>query len=125
MTAKVLIVDDSSLARRTTRQHVEALGHSVEVATDGIQALEIVSVAKPELVILDMVMVGLGGLDALTKMREMFPDIRVIVVTADIQQSTYEEVKAAGAKGMLNKPINRERLASAIGTVLSGGETWS
>jgi Response regulator containing CheY-like receiver, AAA-type ATPase, and DNA-binding domains len=122
---RFLIVDDSALARRTLRQHLEGLGHSVEEASDGAQALERFYLNPPDMVILDMVMTGMYGLEVLTKIREMKPDALVIVATADIQTSTAEQVRAAGAKALLNKPVNREALASTIETVLNGGQRWS
>lgn len=125
MNAKILIVDDSSLARRTLRQHLQELGHTVEEASDGAQALERFFLNAPDLVILDMVMSGMYGLDVLAKMRELNSDVRVIVATADIQTSTSDQVRAAGAKGILNKPVNREALDAAIKTVLGGGITWN
>jgi two-component system chemotaxis response regulator CheY len=125
MNAKVLIVDDSALARRTLRQSLESLGHTVDEATDGAQALERFFLNPPELVILDMVMTGMYGLEVLAKMREMNPAVRVLVATADIQKSTSDEVRAAGGLGILNKPVNREQLAAAISTILAGGHTWN
>lgn len=125
MSAKILIIDDSSLARRTLRQLLEELGYTVEDASDGVQGLERFVLNTPELVILDMVMTGMYGLDVLAKMREMDPAVRVIIATADIQQSTADDVKAAGAKGILNKPVKRDQLATAVKTVLGGGDTWN
>ena len=125
MNAKVLIVDDSSLARRTMRQLVEELGHVVDEAPDGAQGLERFFINPPELVILDMVMSGMYGLEVLGKMREMNPAVKVLVATADIQQSTSDQVRAAGAKGILNKPINREKLKAAVDVTLAGGDVWS
>lgn len=125
MSIKVLIVDDSSLARRTLRQLLESMGHKVEEANDGEQALERFFVSPPELVLLDMVMSGMYGLDVLAKMREMNPAVRVLVATADIQNSTAEQVRAAGAKGILNKPVNRDQLTSAIAKIAAGGDTWN
>lgn len=125
MNAKVLVVDDSSLARRTMRQLLEASGHTVEEGADGAQALERFFLNPPDLVVLDMVMTGMYGLDVLKKMREINPEVKVIVATADIQTSTADDVRAAGAKGILNKPINREKLQAAVSAVLSGGHTWN
>jgi two-component system chemotaxis response regulator CheY len=125
MNPKVLIVDDSALARRTLRQILEELGHPVEEASDGAQALERFYISKPELVILDMVMSGMYGLEVLTKIREMDKEARIIVSTADIQTSTAEQVKAAGAKAILNKPVNRQQLAATIKLVAAGGDTWN
>ncbi len=125
MKSKALVIDDSSLARRTIRLHLEAMNFEVEEAPDGARGLELFFLNRPQLVILDMVMEGMYGLDVLTKMIEINPDVRVIVATADIQETTAEEARSAGAKGILNKPINRERLAAAVGTIMSGGETWN
>lgn len=125
MKAKILIVDDSSLSRRTLRLSLEELGHIVAEAPDGAQALERFFVDPPQLVILDMVMTGMYGLDVLAKMQELKPDIPVIIATADVQKSTADQVKAAGAKALLNKPVNRALLATTLATVLGGGHTWS
>lgn len=125
MNAKVLIVDDSSLARRTVRTMLEEMGHTVEEAADGAQALERFYLASPDLVVLDMLMNGMYGLEVLSKLRELDPEARVIVATADIQQSTQDQARAAGASGFINKPLNRQKLNAAISTVLEGGQSWS
>lgn len=101
------------------------MGCEVEEAADGNRALELFFLSPPQLVILDMVMEGMYGLEVLMKMVQLNPEVRVIVATADIQQSTAEEAKAAGAKGILNKPINREKLVAAVKTVMAGGEVWT
>jgi two-component system, chemotaxis family, chemotaxis protein CheY len=125
MNAKVLIVDDSSLARRTVRQLLEEMGHTVEEANDGAQALERYFINRHDLVILDMVMNGMYGLEVLAKMRELNPDVRVIVASADIQKSTHEQARAAGAMGFVNKPLNRQELTQIVGAVLGGGTGWN
>lgn len=125
MKAKILIVDDSSLARRTTRQALEEQGYAVEEASDGNQALERYFLDRPDLVVLDMVMNGMYGLDVLTKIRTLNPDARVIVATADIQLSTQEQVRAAGASAFINKPVNRKTLAELVDRVLQGGVVWN
>ncbi len=125
MNAKVLVVDDSALARRSMRQHLEALGYTVDEAADGAQALERFSLNPPNLVILDMVMTGMSGLDVLAKLREMDPAVNVFAVTADIQHSTAAQFRASGAKGILNKPVDREKLKSTIATILGGKDTWN
>ena len=125
MSMRVLVVDDSALARRTLRQHLEELGHTVDEATNGEQALERFALNPPDLMILDMVMSGMYGLDVLTHVRELNPTARVLVVTADIQNSTAEQARNAGASGLLNKPVSRERLARAVDEVARGGQTWN
>ncbi|HVS53161.1 MAG TPA: response regulator [Opitutaceae bacterium] len=125
MKAKILIVDDSSLARRTTRQLLEEMGHVVEEATDGPQALERYFLHHHDLVILDMVMSGMYGLEVLAKMRELNPDARVIVATADIQQSTQDMARAAGATAFINKPIGRQALSDLVAKTLRGEAVWN
>lgn len=125
MNAKVLIVDDSSLARRTVRQLVEEMGHTVEEATDGAQALERYFINRHDLIILDMVMNGMYGLEVLAKMRELNSDVRVIIASADIQKSTLDQARAAGASAFINKPLNRQELTRLVGTVLEGGSAWN
>ena len=125
MTAKILIVDDSGLARRLVKQTAEELGHFVEEASDGAQALERYVLNKHDLVVLDMVMHGMYGVEVLTKLRELNPDLPVIILTADIQKSTRDQVKAAGAAAMIHKPVKKEELVSAINTVLTGGTVWN
>lgn len=125
MKSKILIVDDSSLARRTARAMLEDLGFAVDEARDGAQALERYFIDRPDLVLLDMVMTGMYGLDVLAKLRELNPEVRVIVATADIQQSTQEEVRAAGAAGFINKPLNKQRLQTLVSSVLQGGSSWN
>ncbi len=118
----ILVVDDSSLARRAARQILQEQGFAVEEASDGAQALERYFLKKPDLVLLDMVMSGMYGLDVLAKLRELDPEVRVIVVTADIQTSTEEQVRAAGAAAFLNKPINRAKLIETVSAVLPGAQ---
>ena len=118
MKAKVLVVDDSAMARRKAREILEASGHSVIEAEDGTAALDRYSVEKPDLVLLDMVMSGMYGLDVLQKLREMDDKAKVIIVTADIQTSTREMVEQAGSRGVVTKPIRKEELLSLVNSVL-------
>ena len=125
MNARILIVDDSGFARRSMRQLLEGAGHSVEEAKDGHDALERYFLAKPDLVMLDLVMDGMNGLEVLAKLRELDKEARVIVATADIQASTKAEAQAGGASGFITKPFDREQVLKAVSTVLTGGLSWN
>jgi len=125
MSANILIVDDSALARRLTRQVLEELGHSVEEASDGPQALERFAIHHHDAIVLDLVMPGMEGLEVLKKFRQLNSQVPILVVTADIQKTTREQVKAAGAAAILNKPVDKQQFISDINKVLSGGMTWS
>jgi two-component system, chemotaxis family, chemotaxis protein CheY len=125
MTAKVLLVDDSGLARRGTRRVLEAAGYSVVEAVDGLSALEQFAVEKPDLVMLDLVMHGMYGLDVLEKLRQLDPQVRVIVMSADVQTSSRNLVRDAGAAAFINKPAADGQVVETVAAVMSGGSTWS
>ncbi|HYG24015.1 MAG TPA: response regulator [Verrucomicrobiae bacterium] len=125
MSARILIVDDSSLARRTLRQILEQQGHIVDEAADGAAALERYYINRPDVVFLDMVMEGMYGLEVLTKVRELNPDAKIIVATADIQKSTREQAQSAGASAMINKPLNRDEVVRIVSAVLQGEMVWN
>ena len=114
MSAKVLVVDDSGLARRSTRRVLEGAGYHVVEAEDGFSALEQYFVEKPAVVLLDLVMKGMYGLDVLSKLREMDPSARVVVLSADIQSTSRDMVRAAGATGFLNKPAAAPDIVAAV-----------
>jgi two-component system, chemotaxis family, chemotaxis protein CheY len=122
MNANVLVVDDSSLARRTTRRILEEMGHTVEEATDGAQALERYYINRHDLVVLDMVMTGMYGMEVLAKMRELNPEVQVIVATADIQTSTREQARAAGAAAFVNKPVMKKEMTDVVTGILARNE---
>ena len=125
MTGHILIIDDSGFARRTLRQLLEAGGHSVAEASNGNDALERYFLRKPDLVLLDMVMEGMTGMEVLARLRELDPEARVVVATADVQSSTRTEAQAAGAIGFINKPFDRDQVLSTVSNVLAGGMAWN
>ena len=118
---KILIVDDSALSRRTLRRILESAGYEVVEADDGMTALEVYFLEKPNLVLLDLVMKGMYGLDVLIKLREMDPKTLVVIASADIQSSARTMVDEAGALGFINKPFVAEQVIAAVETALAEG----
>lgn len=121
MKAKILIVDDSALSRRTLRRILESTGYDVVEADDGMTALEVYFLEKPDLVLLDLVMKGMYGIDVLIKLREMDQHARVVVASADIQSSTRKMVDEAGALAFINKPFVSEQVVAAVEAALAEG----
>jgi two-component system, chemotaxis family, chemotaxis protein CheY len=122
---KILLVDDSGMARRGARQVLETAGYTVAEAEDGLSALERYFLDKPDLVLLDLVMKGMNGLDVLRKLQEMDSAARVIVVSADVQDSSRALAESGGAAGFLNKPVNAATLLGTVAQVLESGSSWS
>jgi two-component system, chemotaxis family, chemotaxis protein CheY len=119
MRAKVLVVDDSALTRRSLRQILETAGCEVLEAEDGLSALEQYFVDRPDVVMLDLVMKGMYGLDVLQKLRELDADARIVVVSADIQSSSQELAEQAGAKAFINKPFDKAEILVALDAALA------
>ena len=118
MTAKILLVDDSGLARRSMRAILEPAGYQVVEAEDGMSALERYFLEKPDLVLLDLVMRGMPGLDVLAKLHELDGAARVVVVSADIQDSSREMAESGGAAGFVTKPVERAAILKVVADVL-------
>ena len=125
MKTKILVVDDSGLARRLARKILEELGYEVEDVSDGAQALERYVLNRHDAVILDLLMHGMYGVEVLEKLKELNPALPVIIATADIQRTTRELVKAAGAVAMVNKPVVKEQLDEVLTIALAGGTVWN
>jgi two-component system chemotaxis response regulator CheY len=116
--AKILLVDDSALARRILRRCLEPEGHQIIEAQDGISALEAYFLEKPDLVLLDLTMEGMHGLDVLREMQRLDPSARVVVATADIQESTQRMAQEAGACGFVVKPFVPKQVLEVVGRAL-------
>jgi two-component system chemotaxis response regulator CheY len=118
--AKIMVVDDSGLSRRVSRKILEDAGHSVVDAQDGLTALEHYFLERPDVVLLDVTMKGMNGIEVLGRLRELDHDARVIIVTADVQSSTRELTTDGGACGFVTKPIISERILQAVDAALRG-----
>jgi two-component system, chemotaxis family, chemotaxis protein CheY len=118
MSPKIMVVDDSAMSRRSLRRVLESDGYLVIEAEDGISALEKYHLERPDLVMLDMLMKGMYGLDVLAKLREMDEAARVIVVSADIQNTTKDMAREGGASAFVNKPFAASSLLETVAGVL-------
>ena len=117
--ATVLIVDDSALSRRITRRVLETAGHEVREAADGLAALEAYALSRPDVVLLDVTMAGLSGLEVLRQLKAIDPDARVVMATADVQASTRVMAEAGGAAGFVTKPFNAAAILGAVDAALA------
>ena len=118
--AKILVVDDSALSRRVSRRILEAAGHMVAEVADGLSALERYALDKPDLVLLDVTMDEMDGLEVLRQIRAMDPAAIVVMATADVQTSTRALAEACGASGFIFKPLASETVLQAVDAALVG-----
>ena len=117
--AVILIIDDSAFQRKRIREAVQALGHETLEAADGSEGLEIAADHEPDCIVTDLLMPVMDGIEVLETLYEQGSKVPVIVVTADVQDSTAQQCIELGAKALLNKPPEREDLDNAIHHVLS------
>ncbi len=115
MGAKILIADDLSFMRMIQREILHEKGYAVVgEASDGIQAVEKFKELKPDLVILDITMPNMNGLEAMRKIFEVDPKAKVIMCSALGQQNLIVEAIKSGVKDFIVKPFKAERILSAI-----------
>jgi DNA-binding NtrC family response regulator len=116
---RVLIVDDEVNARTALAELLHEEGFAVELAADGLDALEKYGAFAPHLVITDVTMPGMDGIALMKKLRGMDDPPAVIVVTAFGEVSAAVEAMRAGAADYLTKPIDLDELLVVIQKVLS------
>ena len=113
---KYLVTDDSKLARlgliKSLKVHVEDA--EIFQATNGQEAVEIVKAEKPDIAFLDLTMPIMDGYDALPLMLEAHPKLKVVVVSADIQEQAQNRVISLGAELHVQKPINAQKMQELL-----------
>ncbi len=121
--ARVLIVDDEPTDLLLLTKIVEASGHEVYVARDGEQAFKTYLKESIELVITDLSMPGVGGLEFIEALRGLYPESRIIAVSGK-SQTELNEAKRAGAFIALGKPIDSDELVEALATTMGPLAGW-
>ena len=111
---RVLLVDDEQEFTNTVAERLEIRGFDVEVAYDGATALEIVRVHSPQVMILDLRMPGLSGIDVLKRMKSDHPGIPVILLTGFGSEADGMAGVQLGACDFLMKPIEIKALIDKI-----------
>jgi two-component system chemotaxis response regulator CheY len=115
---KLLIVDDSKLSRMILRSYLEPAGYQVVEAKDGSAALEKYPAERPDLVLLDLTMLGLSGIQVLAKLREMDRLARVVIAAADLKNSTRALIRSVGIANYIVKPFGRDQVLDAVRVAL-------
>lgn len=120
---RVLLVDDHSVVRMGLAAVLSLDEHIVIVgeAEDGAQALEKFRTEKPDVVLMDVRMPGMGGLEALRALRAVTPEARVLMLTTSELDEDIQRAIEAGAAGYLQKSVTRDELVRAIRCVHAGG----
>src|SRR3990172_12320574 len=119
---RVLIVDDEPRIVRILSLKLKLSGYDPIAAASGVEGVEMVRTQSPDVVLLDIIMPGMSGIEALEKIR-CFSSVPVVVMTA--RPDVAEVVAGLGANAFITKPFDPEQPIEKIGSVLSGGNGGS
>jgi len=117
---KLLIVDDSNIMRRRIErsQQFEEL-QVVGTAGNGVEALEMFRKTDPDVVTMDLTMPQMDGIECISKIVQLKPAVRILVISALADKATAVEAMERGANGFLNKPFTDRQLNEAIAELMS------
>jgi DNA-binding NarL/FixJ family response regulator len=119
---RVILADDHTLVRAGIRALLEKLPEVTVLgeASNGREALELVRIHKPDVVLMDITMPGLNGLEAAARMAKEFPDVRLIILSMHNNEEYYWRALKTGAAGYLLKKAATAELAIALQQVIHG-----
>jgi CheY-like chemotaxis protein len=121
-TETILVVDDEEMVRALGQAVLEPCGYTVLMAEDGLQALEVYQAHQGEiaLVVLDVIMPQMGGQECLQRLREIDPQVKVLISTGYTAKGLAEELVAEGALGVVEKPFRVRDFVVAVRTTIDG-----
>lgn len=122
MTAVILVVDDNAANLKLAREILTAQGHEVISAARGEQAVELARTRRPALILLDMRLPDIDGLEVLRRLRGLpeTKDLPIVAMTAQAMTGDRERFLAAGCDGYISKPISLRTLYAEVERHLAG-----
>lgn len=127
MTIKILLVDDHAVVRSglskflMVNKDLKLVGE----AADGAEAVQMVSLHKPDVVLMDLMMPGVDGITATREIHQRYPDVKILVLTSFADQNMVQGALQAGAIGYLQKNVTAKELGIAIRSAFEGKMTLS
>lgn len=119
---RVLLVDDHAMVRRGMRDFL-SLHDDLEIvgeAADGAAAIEQAAALRPDVVVMDLLMPGVDGIDATARIKAADPDVEIVAITSFVEEARIVAALEAGASGFLLKDAEADELAAAIRAAASG-----
>lgn len=115
---KILSIEDSDFERNVLSNIIEDEGHELVEAENGETGLEKYEEEDPDLVLLDLRLPDIDGLDVLEKLKDRDPNVKVVVVSIVREEETIQEAKDLGAEDYIEKPVDEDKLVPVIDEVL-------
>ena len=122
---RILLAEDNLVNQKLATRLLEQMGYRIDLASNGQEALESVARQKYDVVLMDVQMPEMDGLEASRRINAEFPDTRprIVAMTANAMQGDRERCLAAGMDDYIAKPIRVENLVAALMDVPSKGKT--
>lgn len=118
MSATVMVVDDRVGIRRLLQEVLQGAGYTVLAASGGDEAIDLIRKHPVQLVLLDMKMSGMDGLETLTLLKKVCPQVIILIMTAYEELEVLKEAARRGAAGYISKPFDIEELKCIIANKL-------
>jgi len=120
MTRKVLIIDDDNQVRETLQLHLENDDFQVVTAADGAQGIQVAEAENPSVIVLDLAMPDIDGLEVLDRLRKdaITWDTPIIICTAEGDSKSRDQSHRLGISRFLRKPVSPRRIISEINRLL-------
>lgn len=116
--ASILIVDDAAFSRRMIRKFLQADRYEILEATNGREALEMVSSHAPDCILTDLLMPDINGFEFLSNLQAQGLKIPTIIISADIQESSRDRGLELGAAAFINKPPKEDEVRQTVRQVV-------
>jgi|SRR6185503_14179817 two-component system nitrogen regulation response regulator GlnG len=116
---KILVVDDEPEVRLVLTEFLESRGYEVTAASSGAEAISLVDAVKPHVVLLDVTMPEMDGMETLKRLAAANPGLPIIMVTANADVDVTSRLLAMGAADYIPKPFDLEYLGQAVGIQIS------
>lgn len=119
MSKKIMIVDDAAFMRMTIKNYLTKAGYdSLVEASDGLVALEVYQAEEPDLVILDITMPNMDGIQVLEALKKINPSAKIVMCSAMGQEAMVVEAIKLGALDFIVKPFKQDRIIDTVKKVL-------
>lgn len=117
-TVQILLVEDSPVNQQVIQAMLRKLGHQVRLASNGHEAIAAVAIERPQLVLMDLRMPEMDGLEATRRIKQTHPDLPIVALTANASEEDRIACRLAGMSELVSKPVTSKKLQMAILDVL-------
>lgn len=124
---RILLADDHDMVRRGLAVFLQAFADMqlVGEAADGIEAIEQCAVVRPDVILMDVMMPGMDGIEATRRIRAQFPNVQILMLSSSKDEDLVKSAIQAGAIGYVLKDINTNEMAEALRNAYHGQSTLS